>query len=127
VKGPFFNDEFGIPLVLSTDLRQKVFSDRELRDRLEVIRADLLKIPDARMLGVQEEQISVEFSPRKIAALGLDGQKVMEALSAQNAVQPAGTVQLSDEKIALRVNGAFASEEKACGQSPSVSRIISFP
>ncbi|MDR6827671.1 multidrug efflux pump subunit AcrB [Bosea sp. BE271] len=114
VSGPFFDDEFGDTFGTIYGFTAEGFSDRELRDRLDTIRTELLKIPNVgkvRLLGVQEEQVVVEFSPRKLAALGLDSQKVMDALRAQNAVQPAGVVRTSTEKIALRVSGAFTSEE----------------
>lgn len=114
VSGPFFDDEFGDTFGTIYGFTAEGYTERELRDRLDAIRTDLLKIPNigkVRLLGVQEEQIVIEFSPRKLAALGLDLQGVMDALRAQNAVTPAGTVRTSTEKIALRVSGAFTSEE----------------
>lgn len=114
VQGPFFNDEFGDTFGIIYGFTADGFSLRELRDRVDSVRARLLTTPDigkVQLIGVQEEQIIVEFSPRRLAAMGLDEQMVMQALAAQNAVEPAGTVRLPDEKVALRVSGAFASEE----------------
>ena len=114
VQGPFFDDEFGDTFGLIYSFAAEGFSDRELRDRLEQIRADLLRTPNigkVQLLGIQEEQIAIEFTPGRLAALGLDEQAVVRALQAQNAVSPAGTVRLPDEKIALRVSGSFASED----------------
>ncbi|MFG1295705.1 efflux RND transporter permease subunit [Xanthobacter variabilis] len=114
VSGPFFDDEFGDTFGTIYGFTAEGFSDRELRDRLDTVRTDLLKTPNigkVRLLGIQEEQIVIEFSPRKVAALGLNLQSVMDALRAQNAVTPAGTVRTSAEKIALRVSGAFTSED----------------
>lgn len=114
VQGPFFDDEFGDTFGLIYGFTAEGFSDRELRDRLETVRAELLRIPNigkVQLLGVQEEQIVIEFSPGRLAAFGLDEQSVLRALQAQNAVSPAGTMRLADEKIALRVSGSFASEE----------------
>ncbi|WP_028628337.1 efflux RND transporter permease subunit [Metapseudomonas resinovorans] len=114
VQGPFFDDEFGDTYGQIYGFTAEGFSDRELRDYLEGVRAELLRIPSigkVQLLGVQEEQIAVEFSPSLLAAYGLDEQAVLRALSAQNAVSPAGTVRLADDKIALRVSGSFVSEE----------------
>lgn len=114
VQGPVFDDEFGDTFGQIYGFTAEGFSDRELRDQLEAIRAELLRIPNigkVQLLGVQEEQIVIEFSPGRLAAFGLDEQAAVRALQAQNAVSPAGTVRLADEKISLRVSGSFASEE----------------
>lgn len=114
VQGPFFNDEFDDTFGIIYGFTTEGYTMRELRDRLDTIRARLLTIPDigkVRLLGVQEEQIVVEFSPRRLASLGLDEGAVMQALGAQNAVAPAGLLRLPDEKVAIRVGGAFASED----------------
>jgi multidrug efflux pump len=114
VQGPFFDDEFGDTFGQIYGFAAEGFTDRELRDRLENIRAELLRIPNigkVQLLGVQEEQIVIEFSPSRLAAFGLDEQAVLRAIQAQNAVSPSGTLRLADEKISLRVSGSFASEE----------------
>ena len=114
VQGPFFDDEFGDTFGLIYSFTAEGFSDRELRDRLETVRADLLRVPNiakVQLLGVQEEQIVIEFAPGRLATLGLDDQAVLRALQTQNAVSPAGIVRLPDEKISLRVSGSFASED----------------
>lgn len=114
VQGPFFDDEFGDTFGIIYGFTAEGFSERELRDHLDRVRAEILRVPEVgkvRLLGVQEEQIRVEFSPGRLAAYGLDEQAVLQALKAQNAVEPSGTVRLPDEKISLRVSGAFASEE----------------
>ena len=113
VQGPFFDDEFGDTFGQIFGFTAEGFSDRELRDELERVRAELLRVPGigkVQLLGVQEEQIVVEFSPGRLAAYGLDDEAVLRALRAQNAVSPAGTVRLPEDKISLRVSGSFASE-----------------
>src|SRR3954469_14155952 len=44
-----------------------------------------------------------------MAGLGIDRSALITALQAQNAVTPSGVVQTDDEKIILRVSGAFQS------------------
>lgn len=114
VQGPFFNDEFGDTFGLIYGFEAEGFTHRELRDAVEAARARVLGLPDVgkvELLGVQEEQIVVEFSPARLAAYGLDAESLARALSEQNAVVPAGTVRLPQDKVALRVSGAFASEQ----------------
>lgn len=114
VQGPFFDDEFVDTFGMIYGFTAEGFTDRELRDRLDTIRAALLSIPNVgkvQLLGVQEEQIVVAFSPARLAAYGIDEASVIAALQAQNAVAPAGVLRLPDDKVAVRVSGAFGSEE----------------
>src|SRR6185295_15405801 len=46
-----------------------------------------------------------------IAELGLDTRAIVASLQAQNAVAPSGVFQEGPERISVRVNGQFASEE----------------
>jgi multidrug efflux pump subunit AcrB len=62
------------------------------------------------ILGTQDEVIYLEFSTRKIAALGLDVRSIMASLQGQNAVAPSGVFQEGSERISVRVNGRFTSE-----------------
>ncbi|MBB4200861.1 multidrug efflux pump subunit AcrB [Rhodoblastus sphagnicola] len=113
VQGPFFDDEFGDTFGIIYGFTAEGFSDRALRDKLDQIRADILRTKDVgkvNLLGVQEEQIVVEFSPKRLASYGLDVQAVVRAIQAQNAVTPAGVIRRTDEQIGLSVSGAFASE-----------------
>src|ERR1700720_3205245 len=114
VQGPFFNDEFGDTYSLIIALTSDGFGHRELRDYAERVRAELLGVPDAAkidLLGTQDEKIYLEFSTQQLAAMGLDISELMRTLQAQNAIQPSGTVDSEEEKIAIRVSGQFTSEE----------------
>ncbi|KAA8673445.1 efflux RND transporter permease subunit [Pantoea dispersa] len=113
VQGPAVNDEFDDTFGTIYGFTADGFSPRELRDRVDDIRRDLMSLPDVgklQLLGEQEEQLVVAFSPRQLSAMGLDLQQVAEALRAQNVVEPAGSVRTATDNIALRVSGAFNSE-----------------
>jgi len=113
VVGPGFNDDFGDTYGLIYGFTTDGFSHRELRDHVEDIRSRLLKVPDVskiEILGGQDEQIFVEFSTQVLAGLGIDRAALVAALQAQNAVIPAGDLQTGDEKLLIRVTGAFRSE-----------------
>ncbi|KQQ46034.1 ACR family transporter [Rhizobium sp. Leaf311] len=114
VVGPFFNDTFGDVYGNIYAFTADGVSQRQLRDLVEDARAKLLTVPDAGkidVIGAQDEAIYLEFSTRKIAALGLDRQSIIQTLQSQNAVTQSGFVDAGPERIALRVGGAFASEE----------------
>jgi multidrug efflux pump subunit AcrB len=111
--GPFFNDRFGDTFGIIYGFTSDGFSARELRDRVEEIRSRLLLVPDVskiEIIGAQDERIFVEFSVRELANLGIDRASLLAALQSQNVVRPAGTIQTNNEKLSLRVSGAFGSE-----------------
>ena len=113
VIGPGFNDEFGDTFGIIYGFTTDGFTFRELRDHVERIRTQLLRIADVskiEVMGAQDERIIIEFSTKHLAGLGIDRADLIAALSAQNAVAPAGTFQTAEEKLALRVSGAFDSE-----------------
>jgi multidrug efflux pump subunit AcrB len=114
VVGPGFNDEFGDTYGIVYGFTTDGFTDRELRDYVVEVRKQLLQLPDVSkidILGAQDERVYVEFSTEQLAGLGVDRAELIAALQAQNAVTPAGVVQTADEKILVRVSGAFRSEQ----------------
>lgn len=114
IVGPGFNDEFGDTFGLIYGFTADGFTHRELRDYVENVRSKLLHVPDVskiEILGAQDERIFVEFSMQELASLGIDRSALIAALRAQNVVQPAGTIQTGNEKLALQVSGSFNSEQ----------------
>jgi multidrug efflux pump subunit AcrB len=114
VQGPFFNDRFGDVFGNIYAFTADGLSLRQLRDQVEFARSQILTVPNVGrvdLIGEQNEAIYLEFSTRKIAALGLDLQAITNTLAAQNAVTPSGFVQAGPERIAVRVSGQFTSEE----------------
>ncbi|MCS6779536.1 MAG: efflux RND transporter permease subunit [Geminicoccaceae bacterium] len=113
VQGPFFNDRFGDVFGIIYGFTADGFSHRELRDRVEAVRSELLRVPDVskiELLGAQDEVVFIEFSMRRLASLELDRQALLAAIAQQNLVRPAGIVETGEERIALRVTGAFGDE-----------------
>ena len=114
IVGPGFNDEFGDTYGIIYGFTADGFSHRELRDYVEDVRSELLRVPDVAkvdVLGAQDERIFIEFQMDKLAGLGFDPAALTAALQAQNVVRPTGTLQTGNEAISLRVSGAFRSEE----------------
>ena len=105
-----FNDSFGDVFGNIYAFTSDGFSQRELRDRVEDIRKQVQSLPAAgktSLLGVREEQIYIEFSPARLAALGLNEVQVLQTLAAQNAIAQSGIVQSGPEQVLVRVDGQF--------------------
>ncbi len=114
IVGPFFNDEFGDTFGIIYAFTADGFTHRELRDAVEDVRSRLLLVPDVSkidILGAQDEVIYIDFASERLAGLGFDPSSLIAALRAQNIVSPAGVLRTGEESIALRVSGAFGSEQ----------------
>jgi multidrug efflux pump subunit AcrB len=113
VVGPGFNDRFGDVFGNIYAFTGDGLSQRQMRDYVEDIRAKVLTVPDVGkvdILGAQDEVIFLEFSTRRIAALGLDTRTIISSLQEQNAVAPSGVFHAGPERISVRVSGEFTSE-----------------
>ena len=114
VVGPSFNDRFGDVFGNIYAFTADGLTQRQLRDYVEDARRQILTVPNigkVDIIGAQDEVIYLEFSARQLAALGIDQNAVVATLQAQNAIAPSGVVQAEGERISLRVNGQFTSEE----------------
>ncbi|MCF5770822.1 AcrB/AcrD/AcrF family protein [Pseudomonas syringae] len=114
LQGPSFNDEFGDVYGSIYAFTADGFSMRQLRDYVEKVRADIREVPGlgkVEMIGQQDEVVYLNFSTRKLAALGIDQSQVVQSLQSQNAVTPAGVIESGPERISVRTSGQFASEK----------------
>ena len=112
VIGPFFNDEFGDTYSNIYALSGEGFGYADMKTYADLLRAEILRVPGvekADLLGVQEEKIWVEFSHKKLAALGVDPQSLFGLLAQQNQVASAGRVQGDQANLQVRVTGGFES------------------
>jgi multidrug efflux pump len=112
VQGPYFNDEFGDTFGTIYAFTSDGYSYAELRDYVDRVRNELLRVPDVakiEFLGEQEERIYVEISHRKLATLGIDPLQIFQVLAAQNNLVPAGSYETAEDRIFVRVSGAFDS------------------
>ena len=114
IQGPAFNDEFGDVYGSVYAFTADGLTLRQLRDYVEQVRAEIRQVDNlgkVELIGQQDEVIYLNFSTRKLAALGLDQSQVVSALQAQNAVTPAGVIEAGPERISVRTSGQFASEK----------------
>ncbi|HSD68049.1 MAG TPA: efflux RND transporter permease subunit, partial [Woeseiaceae bacterium] len=110
--GPFFNDDFGDVFGVIYALTSDGFTYRELRDYAEFVRAELLRVADVGkvdLIGVQDEVVTIDFSTRQMAGLGIDVDQIAAALRNQNAVVASGVIETPNERIIMRVSGALDS------------------
>ncbi|MFV0293433.1 MAG: efflux RND transporter permease subunit [Paracoccus sp. (in: a-proteobacteria)] len=101
-----FGDVYGNIYAFTTD----GFSMRELRDRVDQIRNQVRALPlagEVKLLGEQDEEIYLEFSPSRLASLGVSQDQVIGTLTSQNAIAPSGVIQSGHERIIVRVDGQF--------------------
>lgn len=109
-----FNDRFGDVFGNIYAFTADGFTQRELRDRVEAIRKQVQALPAAgktALLGVRDEEIYLEFSSARLAAMGLNEQQVLQTLAAQNAIAQSGIVQAGPEQVLVRVGGQFDTAE----------------
>ena len=110
--GPFFNDEFGDVFGSIYAFTGEGYSHSELRDHVERVRQELLRLPNVakiELVGVQDDRIYIELSGRRLAALGIDPQMIGQALQSQNAMVSPGSVETREHSVQLRVTGPFDS------------------
>ena len=111
--GPYFDDEFGDTYGIIYAFTADGFTHRELKDYVEEIRKKLLSLQyvgKITTIGEQDEKYYVEFSPHRLAKLGISQNAVMSAIQQQNALTPSGTVDTDSDKIAIESSGRFHSE-----------------
>jgi multidrug efflux pump subunit AcrB len=114
IQGPSFNDEFGDVFGSIYAFTADGLTLRQLRDYVEQVRVQIRDVPGLgkiQMIGQQDEVIYLNFSTRKLAALGLDQRQVVQSLQSQNAVTPAGVIEAGPERISVRTSGQFQSEK----------------
>ncbi len=110
VIGPFVNDEYGDVFSAIYAFSGKDYSSTELKHIAEAARDRILRIPDVgkvQLFGEQAEKVYVEFSHQRLATLGIRPQQIFDSLQRQNVVAPAGMIDTADNRVFVRVEGAF--------------------
>lgn len=114
VNGPYFNDRFGDVFGNIYAFTADGLSKRELRDYVEDARSKVLALEGAgrvQLIGAQDEVVFLEFSTRRLAALGISAAQVVQTLQDQNAVTASGVMQAGSQRVAIRVGGQFTSDD----------------
>lgn len=108
IEGPSFNDDFGDVYGNLYALSGDGYDFAELKRQAEIIRADLLRVPDVSKVdyfGEQKQRITIELSNAKLATMGISVPALIETLQRQNLVAAAGHFEGQEERVRLSVSG----------------------
>ncbi|MCK7450037.1 efflux RND transporter permease subunit [Enterobacter chengduensis] len=115
VIGPMINDEFADVTFALFALKAKGEPQRQLVRDAEGLRQQLLHVPGVKkvnIIGEQAERIYIAFSHDRLATIGLSPQDIFNALSSQNALTAAGSIETRGAQIFIRMDGAFDELQK---------------
>lgn len=124
VIGPFFNDEFGDVFGSIYAFTADGFTMTELRDLLEGVRQDLLRIKNVskiELVGVPDDKIFVEISPQKLASFGVSIEAIAAQLQAQNAISPSGVLHDNSRSVPFRITGNLTTVDEVRGLDVSIN------
>jgi multidrug efflux pump subunit AcrB len=108
VLGPYFNDEFGDTYIALYAFTGKDFSLPELKDHAKAARDVVLTVPGiekADILGAPDQKVYIDVASKVLAERGLTALDIKNALTGQNAIDPAGTIETSARSVRLTVEG----------------------
>ncbi|MGZ4999194.1 MAG: efflux RND transporter permease subunit [Methylomonas sp.] len=110
VEGPTFNDEFGDVYGNLYALSGHGYDYAELKRQADMVRAELLRVPDVAKVdffGEQKQRIYIDLSNAKLATLGIDTATLLHTLQAQNVVTGSGNFDSAEERIRIEVTGRY--------------------
>ena len=113
--GPFVNDEYSDVSFALYSVEAPGFPLRQLTRVAEELRQRFLHVPGVKkvdIVGEQQERIFVEFSYPRLTTLGISPAEIFSALSRQNAVTPAGSVDTDGAQVFVRLDGAYTDIDK---------------
>ncbi len=109
-----FNDEFSDVYGSMYALTGDGFGYAALKKNAELIRAELLKIPDVAKVdffGEQKQRIFIEISNAKLVTIGIGTAELIAILQSQNAVVRGGAFDTASERIRIAVSGRYNTLE----------------
>jgi multidrug efflux pump subunit AcrB len=115
VAGPFVNDEYSDVDFAVYSVEGHGLPERQLARVAESLRQRILHVPGVKkvdIMGERPERIFVEFDYARLANLGVAPQDVFDALSRQNLVTPAGSIDTSGPQVFMRLDGALDDLQK---------------
>ena len=112
--GPFVNTNYGDVAIATIAVTGEGFDYAELTDAAEDLQQGLYRIDGitkVSLSGEQDERIWLEIDSRRLASVGVQINKVISDLRAQNVILPAGEIDASGVNIVLEANGDLKSLE----------------
>ncbi|MEM9062183.1 MAG: efflux RND transporter permease subunit [Pseudomonadota bacterium] len=126
---PFVNTEYGDVAIATIALTGDGYTLAELDDVAEDLRTALFRVDGVtkvNLSGVQDQRIWLEVDIRKLAAVGVQMQQLLDDLQAQNVILPAGELDADGTKIVLEANGDLQNVEEIGGVLTKVSGLAGF-
>lgn len=114
VLGPAVNDEYGDVYSALYAFTGHDYSPAEIKRVIENVRKKLVRVPDVEkvdIIGAQSQKIYVEISHAKLATLGISPQQIFDSVTRQNSVTPSGRIDTENDRVFIRVDGAFDAAE----------------
>lgn len=115
VQPPVVNDDFGDVYGMLYAITGEGYSDEELRDYVDFLRRELVLVDGVGKVSVsgrQQEQVVVEISRSRLAALGIPPAQIANLLQTQNVVSNAGALRLGPDRIRIHPTGEFQSVQE---------------
>lgn len=112
--GPYFNDEFGDTYITLHAIIGEDYGYPELKEFAIQARDMLLATPGvekAVVLGDQPQKIYIDVSSKVLAERGLTLNNIRDALSGQNAIDPAGSINTAERSVRISVEGGVTTPE----------------
>ena len=106
--GPSVNTDFGDVAIATIAVTGEDYSYAEIFDAADDLRNGLYTvdgITKVSIYGEQEERIWLEIDTRRLAAIGVQLERVLGDLQAQNVILPAGELNSDGTNITLEANG----------------------
>ena len=128
-EGPFVNTDYGDVSIATVAVTGDGFSGADLRESADDLREFLYEIDGiskVTLFGVQEERIWLEIDTRKLAAVGIQLQQVLNDLQAQNVILPAGQIDADGVDLILEANGDLQSVEAIANVLTKVEGLSGF-
>jgi len=113
--GPTVNTNYGDVAIATIAVTGEGFSYAEIEDAADDLRQQLYRIDGiskVSLVGVQEERVWLEIDSRKLAAVGVQLNQVLNDLKAQNVILPAGQLDAGGTNLILEANGDLGSIEE---------------
>ncbi len=107
IRGPYFNDQFSDVISVMYTVEAPDLSWPELHDVAEDIKRQSQTVDGLKqveVLGKQSERIWVEFRSSRLVSLGITPQQLMQAVSAQGQLTPAGAVEGTVDRVFVRAD-----------------------
>lgn len=104
------NDDFGDVYGIVYGLTGKGYTWRELKDYGDYLRKELLQVDGVAKVvfwGQQQEMVYLEFSRSRLSEMGISPDVVINSISSQNLVKPAGQVLVGSDYVWIFPTGEF--------------------